>query len=106
VATLRPMDPDGTPAEGRSAPDERTAADRDDDRMPRWIPRLLLLIVLTYFAALLALTAFRALRNVILWLIAALFLSFALEPAVSRRRSSSSAWPCSPSWRWVRWCRS
>jgi predicted PurR-regulated permease PerM len=83
VATLRPMDPDGTPAEGRSAPDERTAADRDDDRMPRWIPRLLLLIVLTYFAALLALTAFRALRNVILWLIAALFLSFALEPAVN-----------------------
>ena len=55
----------------------------DPDRMPRWVPRLLLLIVFTYFAALLALTAFRALRNIFLWLIAALFLSFALEPAVN-----------------------
>jgi len=59
--------------------------------MPRWVPRLLLLIVLTYFAALLALTAFRALRNVILWLLAALFLSFALEPAVN--------WLVSHGWR-------
>ncbi|HEX5951289.1 MAG TPA: AI-2E family transporter, partial [Actinomycetota bacterium] len=58
--------------------------DRDDrDRMPRWIPRVLLLAVLTYFLALLALAAFRQLRNIILWLIAALFLSFALEPAVN-----------------------
>jgi predicted PurR-regulated permease PerM len=56
---------------------------RDEDRMPPWVPRLLLLIVLTYFAALLALSAFRALRDLILWLIAALFLSFALEPAVN-----------------------
>ena len=59
------------------------AVRRDDDRMPRWVPRLLLLIVLTYFGALLALSAFRALRDLILWLIAALFLSFALEPAVN-----------------------
>jgi predicted PurR-regulated permease PerM len=51
--------------------------------MPRWIPRVLLLAVLTYFLALLALAAFRQLRNIILWLIAALFLSFALEPAVN-----------------------
>jgi predicted PurR-regulated permease PerM len=51
--------------------------------MPRWIPRLLLLLVLTYFGALLALAAFRKLRDLILWLIAALFLSFALEPAVN-----------------------
>ncbi|HEU4529390.1 MAG TPA: AI-2E family transporter [Actinomycetota bacterium] len=58
--------------------------DRDDhDRMPPWIPRVLLLVVLTYFLALLALAAFRQLRNIILWLIAALFLSFALEPAVN-----------------------
>lgn len=58
--------------------------ERDDrDRMPSWIPRVLLLVVLTYFLALLALAAFRQLRNIILWLIAALFLSFALEPAVN-----------------------
>ena len=59
--------------------------------MPRWVPRLLLLIVLTYFGALLALAAFRQLRNIILWLIAALFLSFALEPAVN--------WLVSRGWR-------
>ena len=53
----------------------------DDERMPRWIPRVLLPAVLTYFLALLALAAFRQLRNIILWLIAALFLSF-----VSSRR--------------------
>lgn len=57
--------------------------ERDQERMPRWVYRLLLLVVLTYFGALLALTAFRALRHIILWLIAALFLSFALEPAVN-----------------------
>jgi predicted PurR-regulated permease PerM len=57
--------------------------ERDDERMPRWIPRVLLLAVLTYFLALLALAAFRQLRNIIVWLIAALFLSFALEPAVN-----------------------
>ncbi|HSD49667.1 MAG TPA: AI-2E family transporter [Actinomycetota bacterium] len=57
--------------------------DDDNERMPRWIPRVLLLAVLTYFLALLALAAFRQLRDLILWLIAALFLSFALEPAVN-----------------------
>ncbi|HET9723887.1 MAG TPA: AI-2E family transporter [Actinomycetota bacterium] len=57
--------------------------DDDNERMPRWIPRLLLLVVLTYFLALLALAAFRQLRDLILWLVAALFLSFALEPAVN-----------------------
>jgi predicted PurR-regulated permease PerM len=74
-----------------AAPPPRRDPDRGDERMPRWVPRLLLLIVLTYFAALLALTAFRALRNVILWLLAALFLSFALEPAVN--------WLVSHGWR-------
>jgi predicted PurR-regulated permease PerM len=72
------MDP-----ERASPPADRAASERDPDRMPRWIPRLLLLLVLTYFAALLALAAFRKLRDLILWLIAALFLSFALEPAVN-----------------------
>jgi len=57
--------------------------ERASERMPRWIPRLLLLLVLTYFGALLALAAFRKLRDLILWLVAALFLSFALEPAVN-----------------------
>jgi predicted PurR-regulated permease PerM len=52
-------------------------------RMPAWIPRLLLLIVLTVFAAYATFTLFRRLRDLVVWLIAALFLSFALEPAVN-----------------------
>jgi predicted PurR-regulated permease PerM len=60
-------------------------------RMPAWIPRLLLLIVLTVFAAYAAFTIFRRLRDLVVWLIAALFLSFALEPAVN--------WLVSRGWR-------
>ena len=68
----------------------------DEERMPRWVPKLLLLLVLTYFLALLALAAFRQLRAIllslppfrhlrafILWLLAALFLPSAPEPAVN-----------------------
>jgi predicted PurR-regulated permease PerM len=56
---------------------------RDRSRMPPWIPKLLLLIVLTAFAAYAAFTLIRRLRDLIVWLIAALFLSFAIEPAVN-----------------------
>jgi predicted PurR-regulated permease PerM len=57
--------------------------ERDEEHMPRWAYRLLLAVVLTYFAAALAFAAFLALRHILVWLIAALFLSFALEPAVN-----------------------
>ncbi len=53
------------------------------DRMPPWIPRLLLLIVGVVFAAYAAFLLIRKLHDIILWLITALFLSFALEPAVN-----------------------
>jgi predicted PurR-regulated permease PerM len=79
-----------TPAPGEGPPP--TPAEAGSGRMPPWIPRLLLLIVLTAFAAYAALLLLRRLRDVILWLITALFLSFALEPAVNwlvRRRG----WP-------------
>jgi predicted PurR-regulated permease PerM len=62
-------------------PDATTARDRD--RLPPWIPKLLLLIVLTTFAAYAAFMLIRQLRSLILWLIGALFLSFAIEPAVN-----------------------
>ncbi|HEX6230787.1 MAG TPA: AI-2E family transporter [Actinomycetota bacterium] len=52
-------------------------------RMPAWIPRLLLLIVLTTFAAYATFSLFRRLQSLVVWLVAALFLSFALEPAVN-----------------------
>jgi predicted PurR-regulated permease PerM len=51
--------------------------------MPAWIPRLLLLVVAVFFAAYAVFTMFRRLRDLVVWLIAALFLSFALEPAVN-----------------------
>jgi len=79
-----------TPAPGEGPPP--APAEAGSERMPPWIPRLLLLIVLTAFAAYASLLLVRKLRDVILWLITALFLSFALEPAVNwlvRRRG----WP-------------
>ncbi len=52
-------------------------------RLPAWIPRLLLMVVLAIFAAYATFMLIRTLRNLLLWLVAALFLSFALEPAVN-----------------------
>jgi predicted PurR-regulated permease PerM len=57
--------------------------ERDEERMPRWVYRVLLLLVVTYFASLLALAAFQQMKNIVALLVAALFLSFALEPAVN-----------------------
>ncbi|MEX2405980.1 MAG: AI-2E family transporter, partial [Actinomycetota bacterium] len=86
------MDPAGVPeeipaltdAQARGAEDVgRPRPDPERDRMPAWIPRLLLLVVLTAFAAYAAFSLIRRLRDLLVWLIAALFLSFALEPAVN-----------------------
>lgn len=83
--------PEGEPGAG----DDRTsiggsvdgagaAADASEtSRMPAWVPRLLLWIVVTAFLAYAAFSLIRRLQQLLLWLIAALFLSFALEPAVN-----------------------
>ena len=55
----------------------------DETTMPAWIPRLLLAVVITVFAAYAAFSLIRRLSHLLLWLVAALFLSFALEPAVN-----------------------
>jgi predicted PurR-regulated permease PerM len=55
----------------------------DPSGMPTWIPRLLVTVVITVFAAYAAFSVFRRLQHLLLWLVAALFLSFALEPAVN-----------------------
>jgi predicted PurR-regulated permease PerM len=90
--TLADMDPAGVSEEFPSLADaqERGAEDvggprpdRERDRMPAWIPRLLILVVLTAFAAYAAFSLIRRLRDLVVWLVAALFLSFALEPAVN-----------------------
>ena len=57
--------------------------DRGRDEMPRWIPKLLLLVVATIAASLAAYWFLGKIRDLIIWLIVALFLSFALEPAVN-----------------------
>ena len=89
--TLPRMDP-AEVAPDRSPPPaandaSAVEAGRDPSRMPSWIPRVILLAILAYFAANLlasaALALFWRLRHIIVWLIAALFLSFALEPAVN-----------------------
>jgi len=85
------MDPAGVPEEPKAALAPAKApgglapssAEPDATRMPPWIPRLLILIVLVFFAAYGAFTLFRRLRDLLVWLIVALFLSFALEPAVN-----------------------
>ena len=90
--TLADMDPAGvaeelpalTEAQARGAEDVGgPRPDPERDRMPAWIPRLLLLAVLTAFAAYAAFSLIRRLRDLLVWLVAALFLSFALEPAVN-----------------------
>jgi predicted PurR-regulated permease PerM len=81
------MEPAGVPEEpvtALSRPQGRDpSTEPDPERMPPWIPRLLVLIVLAFFAAYASFTLFRRLRDLIVWLIVALFLSFALEPAVN-----------------------
>lgn len=62
-------------------PRDDTAADRS--RMPAWIPKLILLIITSAFAAYAAFMLIRKLRDLIVWLVAALFLSFAIEPGVN-----------------------
>jgi predicted PurR-regulated permease PerM len=59
-----------------------TAAARAD-KMPPWLWRATALVFAMGLAAYAALVFIRQIRSLILWLIAALFLSFALEPAVN-----------------------
>ena len=49
----------------------------DPSSMPAWIPRLLLTVIIAVFAAYAAFSLIRRLQNLLLWLVAALFLSFA-----------------------------
>ncbi|HEX9122725.1 MAG TPA: AI-2E family transporter [Actinomycetota bacterium] len=87
---MRDSEPVEAP-EPAEAPSARPGAPRSEPagpppeaaRMPPWIPRLILLVILAAFAAFAALTLFRKLRDLVIWLITALFLSFALEPAVN-----------------------
>ncbi|MGZ5291307.1 MAG: AI-2E family transporter [Actinomycetota bacterium] len=73
-----------TEAQARGAEEVRKPpVEADATHLPPWVPRLLLLVVFVFFAAYAGFTLFRRLRDLVVWLIAAMFLSFALEPAVN-----------------------
>jgi predicted PurR-regulated permease PerM len=77
-------EPPVTEAQTRGAQEvRRPAVIASPGGMPTWIPKLLLQIVVTVFAAYAAFSVFRRLRDLVVWLITALFLSFALEPGVN-----------------------
>jgi predicted PurR-regulated permease PerM len=83
-------DPQEVPIQTEPPVEELPPAAAEPDALPplrlpswQWIWRLLLVIWGSVAVALLAYAAFRSVRGLILLLIASLFLSFALEPAVS-----------------------
>ena len=65
---------------GESVSDEQLP---DYDRMPRWVPRAILLFFLGIVALATAVWLIGKLRELLVMLLVALFLSFALEPAVN-----------------------
>lgn len=56
---------------------------RDDDRMPRWVPRAILLFFLGVVGLATSVWLIVKLRELLIMLLVALFVSFALEPAVN-----------------------
>jgi len=80
---MDPVRSEDPPSTADSATGSAPEAANGNERLPAWIPRLLITVVLTVFAAYAAFNVVRRLQSLVLWLVAALFLSFALEPAVN-----------------------
>ena len=57
--------------------------ERPRDRMPAWVPRAFVLAGVTVLVFLAVYSFLGAVRQLLIWLLIALFLSFALEPAVN-----------------------
>ena len=95
AARMDPAAAQEPPAEPRPADTPEVLADAqirgaevvtppgESTSMPPWIPRLLVAVILAMFAAYAAFSLIRRLSHLLLWLVAALFLSFALEPAAN-----------------------
>jgi predicted PurR-regulated permease PerM len=65
-------------------PDSRDpAATQSDSRIPRWVVKAIVLWFAVAVGTVAAVLLVRRLRDLIIWLIAALFLSFAIEPGVN-----------------------
>jgi len=53
------------------------------DRMPRWVPRAILLAIVFVIVAMGVMDLLRKVNHLLVWMLIAAFLSFALEPAVN-----------------------
>ncbi|MEX0754391.1 MAG: AI-2E family transporter [Actinomycetota bacterium] len=69
-------------ADGNAGENDGVEAD-PRQRMPRWIPRLLVLIVVTLYLSYGAFQLLGKIRDLLVWILIAAFLSFALEPAAN-----------------------
>lgn len=81
------MDKGSNTPQGPSVPDASGAVAIDPPRpaegMPKWLPRAVLTVILMVAAALGTWAVVQKLRDLIIWLVISLFLSFALEPGVN-----------------------
>lgn len=59
------------------------SSQNNNDEMPTWLPRAVILIVGTLLATYFGLQLLVKLQDIVFWLVTALFLSFALEPLVN-----------------------
>lgn len=88
VSEPRPADtpaPEAQPvlSEAQTRGAEQVGDPSERGGMPSWIPRLLISVMIAVGAAYAVFNVIRRLQHLLLWLVAALFLSFALEPAVN-----------------------
>lgn len=64
--------------------DSVPAENENDKRMPRWIPRAVIIFWLGYLGMVAARFTFHRLQNLLILLLVSLFISLAIEPAVNR----------------------
>src|SRR5688572_9688001 len=67
-----------------SIPGEPAAPSTERNRMPRWVPWLVAALVTSFLVTGIVVRTFRVIDSVIWLVLFALFLSFAMEPAVNR----------------------
>jgi predicted PurR-regulated permease PerM len=80
-------DQEGSAGEESIAPDQQGAVvlheQPPESHMPPWVPKVIILSIVSVGVALGTWQVIRGLRDLIIWLVISLFLSFALEPGVN-----------------------